>query len=648
VKIALLALLMLQIAQQGGVVSGVVHGADGKPASGIRVFAIEAPDGNDTARTSSALVSISVTDGQGRYRLEVAAGRYRIASGSVETPTYSPGTSDISAAQVIRITPGAAIANVDFSTFVPPLRTLPGITFVRSTGSTGVLSGVLRYADGSPAPGLPVSIVAPVASIGTLNPAAFAATQFPASPRTQTTSDVNGRYLFDGVAPGTYFIAAGYAESPTFYPGAADMQSASAITTTPTTKLNTLDFTVPQQPAGVRVRGRITAAGQIPASGAMVRVLNQSANARAAMAIGLPPRTPPNAAPVGMDGQVEYLNVLPGTYVLEARLAGAPDVLRNIVVTDSPVEGLEISIPISVFSGRIVWEDGTPVPTPKDFGEAIVTTVNHPNMIMSIVMPISAAGTFVRPMESDEYRFRLRTLPEGYTIKSITAAGRDLLKETIAVGPLATVNVEIRVGKKDRSEPGEVRLTGKVLDAVRGAPAVAEGIVLCCRESGITEKFSTPLRSDGSFEFTSIPPGRYTAVIQVPTGSPGLFPVNPVIDVGSNGVSGMEILSAQRFFEVIARTLDEAGRPVNAGPSVSVAFVGTSPRNRVVATSDGDGNWSALLPGGDVYTAMIENLPSGYSLKSTGGPIDFRTVVPAANAIGSPRLTFVSITLSSP
>jgi len=648
VKNALLALLMVQIAQQGGVVSGVVHGADGKPAAGVRVFAIEAPDGNDTAKTSSALVSISVTDDQGRYKLEVAAGRYRIASGSVETPTYSPGTSDIAAAQVIRITPGAAIANVDFSTFVPPLRTLSGTLFAPPPGSTGVLSGVLRYADGSPASGIPVSIVAPVPSIGTFNSTSLPAYQILNLLRTPATSDVNGRYLISGVAPGSYLIAAGYAESPTFYPGATDLQSASAVTTTPTTNLNALDFTVPRQPMGFRVRAQITAAGQVPASGAMVRLLNQSANAQSAIPLGLHPRTSPIASPVGLDGQVEYPNVLPGTYVLEVRLAGAPDVLRDIVVTDRPVEGLEISIPISVFSGRIVWEDGTPVPTPKAFGEAIVTTVNHPNMITSIVMPITAAGTFVRPMESDEYRFRLRTLPEGYTIKSITAAGRDLLKETIAVGPLSTVNVEIRVGKRERSDPGEVQLSGKVLDAVRGAPAVAESVVLCCRESGITEKFSTPLRSDGSFEFVSIPPGRYTAQLQVPSGSPGLFPVKAGIEVGSNGVSEIEILTAQRFFPVMARTLNEAGRLLNAGASVSVVFVGTSPRNRVVATSGDDGNWSAVLPGGDIYTATVENLPSGYSLKSTPGPIDFRTAVPAANPIGAPSLPFVSITLSSP
>jgi hypothetical protein len=141
VKNFILALLLFQNGPQTmGIVTGVVHGPNGMPASGVRVFAIEARVGIDPAKTSLALESISVTDDMGRYRLEIATGRYFIASGSVESPTFSPGTSDIASAREVRVAAGTVVANVDFSNFVPPSRTVQfGSPFALPPGSTGVL-----------------------------------------------------------------------------------------------------------------------------------------------------------------------------------------------------------------------------------------------------------------------------------------------------------------------------------------------------------------------------------------------------------------------------------------------------------------------------------------------------------------------------
>jgi hypothetical protein len=312
------------------------------------------------------------------------------------------------------------------------------------------------------------------------------------------------------------------------------------------------------------------------------------------------------------------------------------------------VTGLELSIPIAVFSGRIVWEDGSALPSPQAFGDAIVTTVNHTYMTTSIMMPISPTGIFERPMESDEYRFHLRNLPEGYAIKSITSDGKDLLKETVKVGSSGRVNVEIRVQKKTNPEPGEVRLSGKALDAVTGTPAAAELVTICCRDAGITERFSTPVSADGSFEFKSIPPGHYDAGLQVASGRPNLFVVDSRVDVGSDGFARFELLSSPRFISAMAVVANEAGRHLDAGSSASVVFVGTLPSNRVVAIQGDTGVWSALLPGGDLYTATVENLPTGYSVKSSG-LLDFRTFVPAVNAIGAPPPDpVVRITLTPP
>ena len=647
----ILALLLFQNGLQAtGVVTGVVHGKNGMPASGVRVFAIEAREGIDAGKGTTALESISVTDESGRYRLEIAAGRYYIASGSVEAPTYSPGTPDIAAANAVRVTARSVVENIDFSSFVAPSPTaLFGLVFALPPGSTGVLEGSLHYSDGTPAVGVAVTVVPSplIAGAGSVPPNTVIRRigQF----RGAVKSDSNGHYRIDSVSPGTYVIAAGMAETPVFYPGTPEIQAAKSITTTPATNLVDMNFTVPKQPAGVRISGRVTAAGGAPAYGATAQLLSPSPVFQTAIASGLPAKVPPVPVPVGTDGRIEFRNVPPGDYVVQAGISGILPVLLNISVTDQPLDGIEISIPMASFTGRIAMEDGSALPSGQVFGDAIVTTVNNPYLVMSTIMPISPAGTFSRLMEPGEYRFSLRTLPENYTVKSVISGEKDLLRETVKVGgDSGSINVEIRVARVSNTSPGEFRVRGKALDAVTGAPSAAQLVTLCCRDSGISQRFSTPLQSDGSFEFASIPPGHYNVGLQVADGRPELFVVYAGIDVGTAEISGIEILSAQRFIPVLAAIQNEAGSLLDPGSAV-VVFAGTSARNRVVATRADTGFWSAVLPAGDLYTATIENLPAGFSIKSTGGPTDFRTYVPPTNPIGAPPPDpVVHITLTTP
>ena len=169
----LLAILLLQTAPQNvGVVTGVVRGANGMPSAGVRVYAMGVRDTIESASLASPFESLSETDGSGRYRLEIAPGRYYIASGSVSAPTFYPGTLDAAMARVVTVSAGAIVEAIDFSSFVPATRMpiMGGLPV-----GTGVLSGVIRFPDGSPAAGISVTAVPASQFAGGLAPAAVAA-----------------------------------------------------------------------------------------------------------------------------------------------------------------------------------------------------------------------------------------------------------------------------------------------------------------------------------------------------------------------------------------------------------------------------------------------------------------------------------------
>ena len=577
-KSFLLAILLLQTAPQNmGVVTGVVRGANGMPSAGVRVYAMAVRDTIEAASFASALESLSETDGSGRYRLEIAPGRYYIASGSVSAPTFYPGTRDAAMARVVTVSAGALVEAIDFSSFVPAAR-MP--TMGSLPVGTGVLSGVIRFPDGAPAAGIAVTAVPASQFAGGLAPAAVAApggyiilpsrsavTGVVVSPSNfvimiagpgarLAMTDVAGGYVLPNLPADTFYIAAGFAESPTFFPGVSDTLAAKSIATTPTTNLQSLDFTVPRPPAGVTLTGRATVIAGAPADGTMIEIRSASGPPSA---YGLPILKPTRTVSASADGRFEITGVPPGSYTLSASFSAVRSETRNIVVADQPLSGLDFSFRLAAFSGRISAEDGSAFADARAFIDAIVTTVDNPNILASTILPISSDGSFSRILEPGNYRFYLRTLPEEYSIKSMTAGGVDLLRETLRFNG-EPMTVDVRVAKRAASsDPAAVGVRGRALDSVTGTPSPAERVTLCCRASGPVERFSAPLGADGSFEFAAIPPGHYAVGLEQKEGQPNLFTVAGNIDVESQGASGLEILSTPRFGELAAAIVYENG-----------------------------------------------------------------------------------------
>jgi len=112
--LAILLLFQVAASRQAGTITGRLVLRDGKPEANIRVMAVEA---RDSAReTEGTIVSLAVTDSFGNYRLEdVPSGRYVIAAGFVDHPSFYPGVDERASARVVTVDHGAALRGIDFA-----------------------------------------------------------------------------------------------------------------------------------------------------------------------------------------------------------------------------------------------------------------------------------------------------------------------------------------------------------------------------------------------------------------------------------------------------------------------------------------------------------------------------------------------------
>jgi len=110
-----------------GVISGQLRGVNGQSVVGVRVGAMALSPGNVPVSSTSAIVSLTLTDNAGRYRLEnVPPGQYYIIAGLVETPTYYPGVPSLSGATIVTVSPSGALTGIDFPIVISPGVTVKG------------------------------------------------------------------------------------------------------------------------------------------------------------------------------------------------------------------------------------------------------------------------------------------------------------------------------------------------------------------------------------------------------------------------------------------------------------------------------------------------------------------------------------------
>ena len=627
-----------------GAVSGVVLSSSGVPAPAVRVYAIPAGAPDAAAAAGSVVESLAQTDASGRYRLEVPSGRYYIAAGSVDSPTYYPNDRSVASARVITVSAGTTVPDINFSRYIPASSGSPppAITGL-PPGSTGVLSGLIRNNDGSPASGIPV-VAVPVsvmAAISASNGATLPASTIsmiqslsdgPASATSSLTarirsagggiralSDRTGRYRIEAVSPDTYYILAGFSDSPVFYPGSGDINAAARLTTTSTTMLDSLHFNLPSAkrvPVRIRVQGR----DGTPAPGANVEV--KITDRASAIGSFLPNRTYPTSTS-GDDGFAEFL-VADGKYSVTAKLPPALAVSKEIETRNQPLNA-DLAMPIYVVTGSVLFADGTPVNDPVVSQIAFRKTSN-PGLTATTILQMSKDGKFKAVLEPGEYRTFIRNLPTPYQIDSMSSGPVDLATGSLKLDGDRPANVQIRLSPKTNAV---VNVNGRITDVISGMPAAAARVQLCCFASGPFERLSADLLSDSSFQFSDVPAGRYEVELKGTTERI----VEPTVEVVDQGQTTLRLLAAEQFANLVIGISTDGSIPRPQRANVSVTFTSTSGGTfHVTASGPVDEILTASVPAGIGYDVTLSGLPAAVKVKSLSGS---NTPLQPSNSAGS-------------
>jgi hypothetical protein len=375
---------------------------------------------------------------------------------------------------------------------------------------TGTVIGQIRSPDGTPAAGVRVTaVVEPQPGLPTTDATTM---------ERLTTTDMEGRYRLEDLRPGRYFIAAGFVDRLTYYPGVMPMPAASPVRVTSGAILPGIDFALAES-AGVRVTGRIVGLpANMPPGDIGIVLTPEALRVRSLMATA------------ARDGTFEFPKVPPGVWYFRTGVS-VPRPTFQIEVKDSDVGPIELPAgPIVV--GQVTVEDGTPLPvatTPGFLGIFISASgANLPSLMRLLriaaptantVSPVSASslavvrgdGSFVVVnLPPGEYRIGAR-VPFGLTIKSMTFNGADILQTTMKIEDAGSAKGDLRVVlSKARSSAG-VRVSGRV-----AGPPLTVPTWISMQPSGTLNEGGTGevmVRPNGIFEFIGVPPGIYAAQV---------------------------------------------------------------------------------------------------------------------------------------
>jgi carboxypeptidase family protein len=390
----------------------------------------------------------------------------------------------------------------------------------------GILAGKVRDNAGHPVPKATVHLFAKSNARGGQR-----------ATHISTTADATGKYRFEKVMPGEYYVAAdppstpvrshGSADGPqqdqpaaessgigmvrTFYPRAARLDGASVVEVTAGSSLDSIDI-------------RLALASLFSISG-KVDGFQSGSFVRSAM-LNLTPRDALPASPLGLparlnrDGSFLIDKVQSGAYTLWLmgsfgadsagnRRLGRRRVLarEDLDVSAGNVNGLVLALmpPVNL-SGQIVLQNPATNVDPAQL-RLTLQPAGPGNVGSYQTLTIDGNGTFsAQDLEPGRYTVQISNKPAGMYIQSITLNHQDVTSSGIDFSQGG--GGELQVTLKSGAAEVDGTLSGN------DAQQTATGVALLVPESILADGSGVlvgNVRTGGIFSIQNVPPGRYLA-----------------------------------------------------------------------------------------------------------------------------------------
>ena len=330
-------------------------------------------------------------------------------------------------------------------------------------------------------------------------------------------TDDTGAFRVFGLAPGEYYVAASLqaapadsstnpvSYAPTYFPGTGNIADAQRITLTLGTEQSGINFVL-QPVRAVRVSGTVVDSNGAPTQ-ALLNLTPAGFGDDAGLQLGNPARVLP-------DGSFTILNVVPGEYVLTVN--GRPNGNATPEVASMPVtvgndDLAGVSIATSkggTIRGTIVADNNAKVATTN-----IQVSVQALRPAPGNFQPrtqVSSAGTFELNGLIGAQVLRVDRLPDGWTVKSIRANGRDITDTALEFRGAEAATVQVVLTNRISEVSGAVKANGQ--------PVTSASVVLFPEDAAqwvFPSRRVRMVRVDqtGVFRAQSLPPGeRYLAV----------------------------------------------------------------------------------------------------------------------------------------
>ncbi len=250
--------------------------------------------------------------------------------------------------------------------------------------------------------------------------------------------------------------------------------------------------------------------------------------------------------------------------------------------------------------GRLSVEGDAPAPSSL----TLALTALPANASRSVIIRPQIDGGFRVPLPPGEYRVGAPgRLPPGYTLRTITYGGVDLLQNPLKIS--STETAELLISLAVAGPPPTVSVSGRVTGITPG-----QVLRISLREpSGgeLSAPLETPVGPDGSFTFPKVLPGNYLVYLRLRA--------QTQVTVSNSNVTGLVVAYPQDILV--------SGHVILEGPQTAIPAIVAESNGRS-ATSNRTGTFVLNMTKGD-NPVSLRNIPEGYRLKSiTYGDVDLQ------------------------